>query len=252
MNSDDTTPGGILHALQMVTDVGGPVVVILLLMSVVALTVILVKLWQFSWWRLGDQRSLDEALAHWRQHQGDQALEVLARSRSPAARVMEVAIRGRRDPTLPEPLLREEVSRVASRWLETLRGHFRVLEVIGSLAPLLGLLGTVLGMIVAFQQLEAAGNRVDPSVLSGGIWVALMTTAVGLGVAIPVVAVLNGLERWLERFRHRLQDAVTQVFTVRQPESIAHGEEAHGEKADTPVQQARIKLWKGRAASDAD
>lgn len=247
MNSEDSAASGMLHGLQTVVDLGGPVVVILLIMSVVALTVILVKIWQFSWLRLGDQRSLDEALAHWRQHRGDEALEVLARSRSPAARVMEVAIQGRRDPSLSEPLVREEVGRVAGRWLETLRGQFRTLEVIGSLAPLLGLLGTVLGMIVAFQQLEAAGNRVDPAILSGGIWVALMTTAVGLAVAIPVVAVLNGLERWLERFRHRLQDAVTQVFTVRQPEPIVGAEKEAG-----PAQQARIKLWKGQAASDAD
>ncbi|TVQ71005.1 MAG: MotA/TolQ/ExbB proton channel family protein [Chromatiaceae bacterium] len=248
MNSEDTSPtSSILHGLQSVIDLGGPVVVILLIMSVVALTVILVKIWQFSWLRLGDQSSLDEALAHWRQHQGDKALEVLARSRSPAARVVETAIQGRRDPNMPETLVREEVGRIAAGWLEKLRGQFRVLEVIGSLAPLLGLLGTVLGMIVAFQQLEAAGNRVDPAILSGGIWVALMTTAVGLAVAIPVVAVLNGLERWLERFRYRLQDAVTQVFTVRPPEPIADRQEEDGQS-----RQARIKLWKGRAASDAD
>ncbi|EHQ53457.1 MotA/TolQ/ExbB proton channel [Ectothiorhodospira sp. PHS-1] len=241
----DTT--GIVHALQGMIDLGGPVVAILLVMSVVALTIILVKIGQFLWWRLGDERSLKTALEHWRDGRVEPALETLSRSRSPAARVMEVAIQGRRDNARPEPLVREEATRVAVNWLERLRGQFRMLEVIGTLAPLLGLLGTVLGMIAAFQQLEAAGNRVDPSILSGGIWVALLTTAVGLAVAIPVVAVLNGLERWVERFRHRMQDALTQVFTLPPPA-------AERQQEPTPIksaQKAHIKVWKDRAAGDA-
>ncbi|MFP4080838.1 MAG: MotA/TolQ/ExbB proton channel family protein [Ectothiorhodospira sp.] len=215
MNEISQDAAGPLAGLGSLLQVGGPVVAILLGMSVVALTVILAKLWQFAWLRLGDQRSLDAALEHWAAGRAGEALEVLSGSRSPAARVVEQAMRGQMDPQMPEALVREEVARVAGDWLESLRGQFRTLEVIGSLAPLLGLLGTVLGMISAFQALEAAGSPVDPVILSGGIWVALSTTAVGLAVAIPVVAVLNALERWLERFRHRMQDAVTRVFTVR-------------------------------------
>lgn len=71
----------------------------------------------------------------------------------------------------------------------------------------------VLGMIEAFQRLEQAGSQVDPAILSGGIWVALLTTAAGLTVAIPAVMALNWLERVIERFGHRMEDAVTQVFT---------------------------------------
>ncbi|MEB3734988.1 MotA/TolQ/ExbB proton channel family protein [Halopseudomonas pachastrellae] len=73
-------------------------------------------------------------------------------------------------------------------------------------------------MIVAFQNMEAAGSRVDPSVLSGGIWQALLTTAVGLAVAIPTVAVHSWLERRVERVAAAINDAVTQVFT-HQPKS---------------------------------
>jgi biopolymer transport protein ExbB len=54
---------------------------------------------------------------------------------------------------------------------------------------------------------------VDPSVLSGGIWVALLTTAAGLSVAIPAVAAHTFLERQLERLHHRMQDAATRVFS---------------------------------------
>ncbi|MEM0912861.1 MAG: MotA/TolQ/ExbB proton channel family protein, partial [Pseudomonadota bacterium] len=63
------------------------------------------------------------------------------------------------------------------------------------------------------QQLEEAGNKVNPAILSGGIWEALLTTAVGLCVAIPVVAVLNWLERCVDHVAHDIENMVTQVFT---------------------------------------
>ncbi|WP_338092796.1 MotA/TolQ/ExbB proton channel family protein [Leisingera aquaemixtae] len=68
----------------------------------------------------------------------------------------------------------------------------RLLELIAMVAPLLGLLGTVLGMIQSFQELELAQGAANASVLAGGIWQALLTTAAGLMVAIPA-AVAAGL-----------------------------------------------------------
>ena len=82
-------------------------------------------------------------------------------------------------------------------------------------------------MIVAFQNMEAAGSRVDPSVLSGGIWQALLTTAVGLAVAIPVVAVHSWMERRVERIAASLNDAVTQVFTHQPKPPVASGKVAN-------------------------
>lgn len=69
------------------------------------------------------------------------------------------------------------------------------------LAPLLGLFGTVLGMISAFQALQQAGAQVDPSILAGGIWVALLTTAVGLAVAMPTSVALSWFEVRMEADR---------------------------------------------------
>jgi biopolymer transport protein ExbB len=71
----------------------------------------------------------------------------------------------------------------------------------------------VLGMIEAFQRLQAAGSQVDPAILSGGIWQALLTTAVGLTVAIPVVLAHAWLERRVEHCGHQMEDAATRVFT---------------------------------------
>ncbi|HEX7025688.1 MAG TPA: MotA/TolQ/ExbB proton channel family protein, partial [Gammaproteobacteria bacterium] len=117
-------------------------------------------------------------------------------------------------PEVGDELAREEVQRIAGVQLFKLRGGLRVIEVIASLSPLLGLLGTVLGMIAAFQQLEAAGSQVNPAVLSGGIWEALLTTAAGLVVAIPAIIALNFFEQRIQRIRQQMEDAGTQIFTT--------------------------------------
>jgi biopolymer transport protein ExbB len=109
---------------------------------------------------------------------------------------------------------KNELSRQAQALMQSLKSFLRPLEMIAMLSPLLGLLGTVLGMIEAFQQMQSAGSQVDPAVLSGGIWQALLTTAVGLAVAIPVVMLHGYFERKCERIGFALNDAVTRVFTL--------------------------------------
>ncbi|QYX67025.1 MotA/TolQ/ExbB proton channel family protein [Shewanella putrefaciens] len=193
-------------------ETGGTVVLILLLMSLVAMTIVLMKLIQFQRAGLWQRKPARQALALWQQGKQEEALQLAAVSRNPTAQAMAQAIRGITR-QLPEPLVREEVLRYGCNALFQLRRGLRPLEVIGSLSPLLGLLGTVMGMIAAFQQLQAAGNKVNPAILSGGIWEALLTTAVGLCVAIPVVALLNYLERRVDHLAHEMDNLVTQLFT---------------------------------------
>ena len=194
-------------------DTGGPVVMVLLGMSVLALTLMLLKLIQFRRCRVGATQPAREALALCRAGRPEEAIERAAASPDPTSQALARALRGQQR-ALAESAIREEVLRYGTNALFELRRGLRPLEVIGSLAPLLGLLGTVLGMIEAFRQLEAAGNQVNPAILSGGIWEALLTTAVGLCVAIPVVAVLNWLERRVDHLAHEMDDVVTQAFTV--------------------------------------
>ena len=206
------TSAHIWTELSSMLEAGGPVVVILLAMSLLALALIIMKLMQFQKARLWQRQAAKQALNLWHQGNIDQALEVADACANPSSQALARAIRGQRR-QLPEAAVREEVLRYGSDVLFQLRRGLRPLEVIGSLAPLLGLLGTVMGMIWAFQQLEAAGNKVNPAILSGGIWEALLTTAVGLCVAIPVVAVLNWLERRVDHQAHEMDNLVTQVFT---------------------------------------
>lgn len=200
--------GSMLGFLQA----GGPVVVILLLASLAALTIVFVKLLQFRSARVGDRRAAYRALSLWQSGNPEQAMAVAGQSPNPVAQVLARALRGQQR-GLPEAKVREEVLRYGGDVLEGLRAWFRPLEVIATLAPLLGLFGTVLGMIEAFRRMEQAGSQVSPAILSGGIWEALLTTAVGLAVAIPVVVVLNWLERRVDRLAHEMDSVVTRVFT---------------------------------------
>ena len=202
-----------IERLNILLELGGPVLIALIILSVVALTIILVKVYQFTSLRVLDNSFVPQALRHYRAGHYEEVLRMLSRRRSPVARVMDVAIVGYARSDLGEPMVREEVDRVATVYLERLRSYLRGLEVIGTLSPLLGLLGTVLGMIEAFQQLEQTSSQVNPAVLSGGIWEALLTTAAGLVVAIPTLAMLNWFERIVQRTAHNMENAVTQVFT---------------------------------------
>ncbi|RVU33648.1 MotA/TolQ/ExbB proton channel family protein [Hwanghaeella grinnelliae] len=204
-------------------DAGGPVVILLMALSLVALTIVIVKLIQFRNARIGDSAPAQQAIQHYRRGNLSDAIRIAENSKNPVCHMLLMAIRARAQ-NLPDALIREELERQAGEVLESLRSWFRPLEVIATLAPLLGLFGTVLGMISAFQQLEQAGNQVNPAILSGGIWVALLTTAVGLAVAIPTVVLLNWLERKVDRLAHEIDTIVTQVFTAElfsDPISIA-------------------------------
>jgi biopolymer transport protein ExbB len=118
---------------------------------------------------------------------------------------------------------RDEAYRGARLQAEQLSSHLRILEVIATLAPLLGLLGTVLGMIEAFRAMEAAGEHVNPAILSGGIWQALLTTAAGLIVAIPISVLHSWLERCTERQTKSIQNTIEYAFTLNsQTKSAIH------------------------------
>ena len=92
------------------------------------------------------------------------------------------------------------------------RTGLRGLELAVTIGPLLGLLGTVTGMIGAFQALQVAGAQADPATLAGGIWQALLTTAAGMAVAIPAQIALSGFEAVVDRLRHDMEDAATRIF----------------------------------------
>ena len=193
------------EALMRILDLGGPVVLVLGLLSVLVLTVGLYKLWQFSVAGVGRHAALRQSLLAWDSGDRAGARAHLGRSRSYLSPMVGMAMDGRAD----APRLEAEAE---ARFARLERG-FRLLDSVAQLAPLLGLFGTVLGMISAFQALQAAGNQVDPSILAGGIWVALLTTAVGLAVAMPTALLLSWFEARMDADRVLAQTALRTVLS---------------------------------------
>ncbi|AHF04444.1 flagellar motor protein MotA [Marichromatium purpuratum 984] len=199
---------------------GGPVMLVLCALSLLALTLVLFKLLQFARLRVGARAFIAPTLAACAAGRLDEARGALAPAPQPIAAVLAVAIDGLTHGGRTLQQLREEVLREAAAQQQRLNAHLRGLDAIVTLAPLLGLLGTVLGMIEAFRTLEQAGGQANPALLAGGIWEALLTTAAGLAIAIPAAAALHWLEAIIERARHDTEDALTRLFTM--PVADAH------------------------------
>lgn len=187
---------------------GGPVMWLLLALSLAASAVIVAKLIQFALLRplaAGNGDAVLTLLAH---GQAEQASATAGEGKDPLSRTLAAAL------ALNDGW-EEEALRQAREQIESLRGGMRALELIAAVAPLLGLLGTVFGMIEAFRALEQAGSQVDPALLSGGIWEALLTTAAGLSVAIPALAAFHWFDRTLERLRFLLEDRLARLARLR-------------------------------------
>ena len=189
-----------------VFELGGPVVAVLIVVSVITLTVVLYKMWQFRLARVGHHSAIRIALLKWDQGDSDEAKKVLGTSKSYLAPVVTNALYSVDKLNISARMEAE----VETQFLKLERG-FRLLDTVAQLAPLLGLFGTVLGMIVAFQALQDAGSSVDPSLLAGGIWVALLTTAVGLAVAMPTSIVLSWFESRMTAERVFAELALTTI-----------------------------------------
>lgn len=207
------SPSDALAAMRGFVVIGGPAMMAIAALSVAALALILWKVWALFWMgAFSGGRRVRAALVLWHAGDRDGAQQALAHRRSIRARLTRRAMAAVQNPALDEADAKAETARVARALLAQARSGLRGLELAATIGPLLGLFGTVTGMITAFQALQEAGSRADPSTLAGGIWEALLTTAAGMAVAIPAQIALTWFEAVTERLRHDLEDAATQVF----------------------------------------
>jgi len=166
---------------------------------------------------------LDAVSGHVKRGDRNAALEVLKRKKGSTARVVSATIRNLdRD--------REHVEDIVSESILHENAHLNrfgaLIIVIAAVSPLLGLLGTVTGMIATFDVITEFGTG-DPKLLSGGISIALVTTELGLIVAIPMLLFGNLLSGWAERIKDEMEQAALRVINQfsdsRQPQSEANG-----------------------------
>lgn len=191
--------------------IGGPVVAVQLSISVIGFAIVLYKTVQFTGVRTGALAALDKAIDTWTAGDRKKASEQFKRSSLGFAKDVEYALAT----MTPENVetVREELYRRARNYLQPLHDHLPVIEIIYYIAPLLGLLGTVTGIIASFQALESSGAANDAAKLAGGIWEALVATGCGLSMAIPFAVLHSLLETRLNRIVAGVEDVISRVFT---------------------------------------
>lgn len=133
--------------------------------------------------------------------------------RAPADRVVARAM-ALMNEGVTGPILDAELARRGNEEVTAMSRLIRFLELVAMVSPLLGLLGTVLGMIQSFQDLETAQGAANAAVLAGGIWEALMTTAAGLVVAIPAAIGAALLNARIELATQSIESAVGDLQLV--------------------------------------
>jgi biopolymer transport protein ExbB len=128
----------------------------------------------------------------------------------------------------PKEEIKETIQDAGQHEIPRLEKNLSVLATIAHISPLLGLLGTVLGMIAAFQRIQAESGRVNAGDLAGGIWEALITTAAGLSVAIPTYVAYNYLVSRVNALVLDMEKSATEVVDLL----MNQGRKEHEEDAD--------------------
>ena len=190
---------------------GGPVMILLLVLSVISLAIIIIKTIQFYKSDLHNVKKLDEAINLIENNKIPNAKTLLNSIYHPASKIILVTLDSQK---LSDTDKENKISIEGEKELRNLEFLLKPLEVISNIAPLLGLLGTVIGMITAFSKLEESGSKVDPAILAGGIWEALLTTAFGLVVAIPALAAFYWLDGKVDNAREDMRHAAIKTNII--------------------------------------
>ncbi len=181
---------------------GGPIMWLLLACSIIATAVIVDRLtyhirrrFHFEVFRRQIVKALENGGIA-------EASGLAGESRHPVARVTAVYLSNLGQP--PE-LARDLLTREGSEALAEASQRLRILATVAQISPLLGLLGTVAGMVEAFATIQSMAGAAQPADLAGGIWEALLTTLAGLGISIPCIAILQYFHSLSETTSHRME-----------------------------------------------
>ena len=195
-------------------DKGGPVVWVLAAYSVVGLAIVLERYFLFLRLRRLPRdvsKNLDRLL------DSPSAQAAVADLSGPEARIIQGMLEA--DHQGVKNLARVG-ERIRDDELQRMGFGLRTLGVLSNTAPLLGLLGTITGLIKAFMVIELAGGRVDGQALAGGIWEAMITTGVGLSVAIPLLILLHFLEGTVDRRAQSMERCIALLLERRSGASV--------------------------------
>jgi len=182
---------------------GGILVIPILLCSVFTVAIFLERIITFARMRSRGAGLAEKVAALLVQGKKEEAKKQAGASDSPMGRILTQAIEVKDS---DRELLETVMVNATDEEVRNLSTYVQTLATIGNIAPLLGLLGTVIGMIKAFMVIQQMGGKVNAAVLAGGIWEAMLTTALGLAVALPTMVAHSYLVARIDRYEARLQN----------------------------------------------
>jgi biopolymer transport protein ExbB len=190
---------------------GGPMIWVILAASAVAVVVFVERVLHFHRAQINSMEFLNGVRIVLKRDNVVEALSICDATPGPVARLVKVALLNRergRDG------VRESLEEAGLIEVPPLEDKLNLLATIAQLAPLMGLLGTVLGFIKIFSHLQAQGTQAHMESLAGGVWQALICTAAGLAVAIPCYAGYNYLVSRVNAIVLDMEKAATEITNI--------------------------------------
>jgi len=193
---------------------GGPIMWPILLCSVIAFAIVIERLIRLRQEQIDTKSFMEQISKSIKRNKIMEALDLCDRTGGPIAAILKAGIL-KHDRVRSE--VREAIEDAGVHELPRLERNLPVLATVAHIAPLLGLLGTVTGLVKAFQVIETkatALNPVNPGDLAGGIWEALLTTIFGLMVAIPTLVAYNYLVSRVDGFVLDMERSATDLMNI--------------------------------------
>jgi biopolymer transport protein ExbB len=190
---------------------GGPVMWLLVLASAAAVAVFVERMLHFHRAQINSAEFLNGVRTVLKRANVVEAISICDATPGPVARLVKAAIVSRDQ---GRERLREALEEAGLSEVPRLEKRLNLLATISQLAPLLGLLGTVLGLVRVFMQLEQAGLHAHVGQLSHGVWQALICMAAGLAVAIPAYAGYNYLVSRVNAIVLDMERAATEIVNI--------------------------------------
>jgi len=236
--------GGSQYELLTLFADGGAMMYPLVLCSLIALGVVIAKAWTLWLAHKSAKKVLAEVEEVARDGRIEEAIQIASQTPGPTAAILLAGLKRIRLGTVAEGEVPRAVSTTGAIELGFLERGLVILATVANVAPLMGFLGTVAGMILAFAAIEAAGD-VDPALVAGGIKVALLTTATGLTIAIPVNIGYNYFVTRIDSLILAMEQGTQQIL------NLAWDMERQGNLTITRKQVARRTL-SGVGSSSSD
>jgi biopolymer transport protein ExbB len=193
---------------------GGPIMYVILLCSIVAFAVVIERFLQLRRARIDTDKFMNDISNLLKRNRIMEAIDMCNQTPGPISQVVKAGIL-KHDRSKPE--IREAIEDSAVGEIPILEKNLSMLATVAHIAPLLGLLGTVTGMVRAFQVIEqkaTALQPVNPKDLAGGIWEALLTTVFGLCVAIPTYVAYNYFVTKVNGFVLEMEKSATDLVNL--------------------------------------